>query len=107
MCLFSTAVVSQPDDVTACEGGQAVFTCVLNSTVGDNVQWYRLIEDTGTTEMVVSNGGDFAFISSVNNSVFTTSLNITNVRKSHTGYYWVRTSSSDVCNVSLTVVTSM
>ena len=104
---ISTTVISQPDDVTACEGGQAVFTCVLNSTVGDNVQWYRFIKDTGTIEMVVPNAGNFKMANHNNSRNLTTSLTITNTRKSHTGYYWVRTSSSVVCNVSLTVVTGM
>ena len=38
---------------------------------------------------------------------FDAALYITNARKSYTGYYWVRTPSSDVCNVSYTVATSM
>ena len=106
MCLFSTIVLSQPDDATVCEGRQAVFSCVLNSNVGNNTQWYRFINDT-STEMVVPSGGNFAFINTANNSAFNTSLTITSTTKSHTGYYWVRTSSSDICNASLTVVTSM
>ena len=40
-------------------------------------------------------------------NTLTSQLIITNASKSHTGYCWIRTPSSDVCNVSLTVTTSM
>ena len=122
-------MISQPDDVTICEGGKAVFTCVLNSNIrSDDVQWYRFIKDTSTTVMVVPNGGN-NFItyttvftknndngnatnngSTVNNGSTAlisnenetrSSLTITNATKSYTGYFWVGT--LNVCNASLTV----
>ena len=123
-CVYSTTVISQPDDVTICEGRGAVFTCVLNSNItSDDVQWYRFIKDTSTTEMVDPNGENIKFIthtnassSTVNNGSATpisngniirnTSLTITNAIKSYTGYFWVETPSINVCNVSLTVATS-
>ena len=53
---ISTAVISEPDDVTICEGEGAVFTCVLNSNIrSDDVQWYRFIKNTSTTVMVDPN----------------------------------------------------
>ena len=45
-------------------------------------------------------------VSNHTGNTINSSLTITNVRISHTGYYWVGTSSVNVCNVSLTVLTS-
>ena len=107
-CKFiSITVISEPDDVTVCEGeGEgAVFTCVLNSNIGD-IQWYRFIKDTGTTEMLDSDSKNIAVINNTGNTL-NSSLTITNAIKSYTGYYWVGISSLTVCNASLTVVTSM
>ena len=124
-------MISAPDDVTICEGEGAVFTCVLNSNIrSDDVQWYRFIKDTSTTVMVDPNGGNINFLirtiknevinstsnngtvnngSSVpmNNGNTSSSLTITNAIKSYTGYFWVGTSSLNVCNASLIVGTSM
>ena len=105
---ISTTVISQPDDVTICEGGGAVFTCVLNSNIrSDDVQWYRFIKDTSTTEMVDPNGENINFLTHTNGSTTNSSLTISNAIKSYTGYFWVGTSSLNVCNASLTVLASM
>ena len=98
-------MISEPDDdnVTICEGGRAVFTCVLNSNIGNDVQWYRYITDTGTTELVDEN----SIISTPTGNTLNSSLTITNAIKSHTGYYWAGTPSVNACNVSLTVLASM
>ena len=100
---FYATVISEPDDVTVCEGGSTTFTCVLqdNNISSNDVQWYRLLRDTGTSEMV-----DIMDVLNHTNNSLTTSLTITNTIKSYTGYYWVRLPSDDVCNVSLTVLTS-
>ena len=102
-------MISQPDDVTICEGRGAVFTCVLNSNIRSNdVQWYRFIKDTSTTEMVDPNGENINFLASTIGNITNSSLTITNAtRKSYTGYFWVGTPSLNVCNASLTVTTSM
>ena len=105
---YSVLVISQPDDVTICEGGGAVFTCVLNSNIrSDDVQWYRFIKDTSTTEMVDPNGENINFLTHTNGSITNSTLTITNAIKSYTGYFWVETSSLTFCNASLTVTTSM
>ena len=102
--LMSTTVISNPDDVTICKGREAVFICVLNGSISsDDVQWYRFIKDMGTTEVVYPNAEN-TDITTGNTS---SSLTITDAVKSHTGYYWVGTPSFNVCNVSLTVRTSM
>ena len=101
-------MISQPDNVTICEGGGAVFTCVLNSNIrSDDVQWYRFIKDTSTTEMVDPNGGNINLLTHTNGNTINSSLTITNAIKSDTGYFWVGTPSLNVCNASLTVGTSM
>ena len=111
ICLFYTIVIGKPDDVTVCEGKEAVFTCVLNTTSNkinrSDVQWYRLVKDTGITEMVDQQDSNIHFTTSTLNNTLTSQLTITTANKSHTGYYWVRTPSFNVCNASLTVLTSM
>ena len=109
-CLFQRIlhIVSGPDDVTVCEGREAVFTCVLNSNIrSDDVQWYRFIKNTSTTVMVDPNGENIYFITDTIGNTTNSSLIITNVIKSYTGYFWVGTPSLNVCNASLTVLTSM
>ena len=101
-------MINQPDNVTICEGRGAVFTCVLNSNISsDDVQWYRFINDTSTTEMVDPNGENINFLTHTNGSTTNSSLTITNAIRSYTGYFWVGTSSLNVCNASLTVTTCM
>ena len=101
-------MISEPDDVTVCEGEGAVFTCILNSNIrSDDVQWYRFIKDTSTTETVNPNGENINFLTRTNGSTINSSLNITNAIKSYTGYFWVGTPSLIICNASLTVTASM
>ena len=107
---ISTTVISQPNDVTVCEGKEAVFTCVLNTTgvIVHNgiVQWKKFIPDTNDAEKLDPQHSNISFTISDNN-IFTTNLTITNMIKSYAGYYWFRLPRNDVCNVSLTVGTSM
>ena len=106
LCI-STTVIGEPDDVTVCERKVTTFTCVLNGNLGDGIQWYKFIMDTGTTEMVEPDDDRSITISTHTGYTTNISLTITNALKSYTGYYWVRLPSDDnVCNVSLTVLTS-
>ena len=108
MFIFITIVISEPDDVTVCEGEGTVFSCVLNknSNINSNdVHWYRFRRSTGTTEMVHPSGEDVFFLTNTGNTL-TSNLTITNAMKSYTGYYWVILPFDNVCNVSLTVATS-
>ena len=96
-------VISEPDDVTVCEGRSTAFTCVLDSSISSNdVQWYRLIMDNSITEGV-NQSSNIHFTTSTINNALTSSLTITNATKSYSGYFWVGTPSVNVCNVSLTV----
>ena len=103
ICIYYT-VISKPDNAAICEGRSTTFTCVLDTNMSsDDVQWYRLMQDTSTTVMVDPQGSNIQFTTSTINNTLTSSLTITNAVKSYTGYYWVRLPSGDVCNVSLTV----
>ena len=85
-----------------------MFTCVLNSNIrSDEVQWYRFIRDTSTTKMVDLNETNINITTDTDENTTSSSLTITNVIKSYTGYFWVGTPSLNVCNASLTVLTSM
>ena len=106
--LISAAVISEPDDVTVCEGRSTTFTCVLNSSISSgDAQWYRMLKDTGTTGRVNTWRDDMLVVPLTINNSFTTTLHIFNARISYTGYYWVSSPVGDVCNVSFTVLTSM
>ena len=106
-----TTVISEPEDVTTCEGRRAVFTCVLNTTdsniTNNDVQWYRFIKSNSTTVMVDQHGESINFITHTTGNITNSTLTITNVRISHNGYFWVGTPSFNACNASLTVATSM
>ena len=102
----SASVINRSDDATVCEGRSTTFTCILNSSISsDDVQWYRLIEDTSITERV-NQSNNIHFTTSTINNALNSSLTITNAIKSYAGYYWVGLSSLNVCNASLTVKTS-
>ena len=97
-----STVISQPDDVTICEGEGAVFTCVLNSNIGSgDVQWYK------DRVMVDPNGENMNFFNHTIGGTINSSLTITDARRSYTGDFSVRTSSRTVCGASLTVLPSM
>ena len=84
-----------------------MFTCELNSNIqDDDVQWYGFMNDTGTTELMISAGDDITLLTHTGNTM-NSSLTITSAVKSHTGYYWVGTPFFNVCNASLIVTTSM
>ena len=108
---LSTIVISQPDVVITCEGKRAVFTCVMNTTdstiTHNGVQWYRFIKSNSTTVMVDQHGESINFITHTTGNTINSTLTITNATTSYNGYFWVGTPSSGVCNVSLTVGTSM
>ena len=103
---ISTTVISGPDDVTVCEGASPIiFICVLDSNISkDDAQWYILLPNTSISN---AQGDNMIVVPITDENSFTTRLFIFDATKSHTGYYWVRLPSDDVCNVSLTVLTSM
>ena len=108
---MSTVAVDEPDDVTVCEGGAAVYSCELNiantNITSDDVQWCTLINNTGTIEMINPNGTSINFTTKNSENALITTLTITNAKRPYTGHYWVKSPLNDICNVSLTVGTSM
>ena len=102
-------MISKPNDAIVCEGDRIVFACVLNKygNIGSNdVQWYRFINNTSTTETVIADGQNFRPFTYTGNTIRSW-LTISNANRSYTGYYWIGTPSLNVCNVSLNVGTSM
>ena len=107
VCYF-TIVIKEPNNVTVCEGKEAVFTCVLNKTSTNinrsDVQWCSLVKDTGITEMVYEYGQNIHYVTYPN---LTSTLTIRTARQSYAGYFWVKTPSDTVGNATLTVLSSM
>ena len=102
-----TTVISEPGDVTVCEGESTTFTCVLDKRgSGSNIHWYTAIMG-GMTKPDDQLGSSFTATNSTINNVLTTNLTITNAMKSYTGQYWVGTSLFSGCYVFLTATTSM
>ena len=104
------AGIYEPDDVITCKGGGVEFSCELNTinaNISNNdVQWYRSIKDTGAVEKITMNSS-ITVITNTSGNVLTTTLTIFDAERSYTGYYWVESPSDDICNVSVTVGTSM
>ena len=85
-----------------------MLTCVVNSNIrSDDVQWYRFIKDTSTIKTVDPSETNINITTDTIGNATNSSLSITNVIKSYTGYFWVGTRSLNVCNASLTVLTRM
>ena len=106
--IISTTVISEPD-VDVCEGKDVVLTCVLNA-ININIhsfQWFRFIKDTGNIKLVKSHSNNIVLSNKTEGSTLTSSLNISDVKGSHAGYFYVRSQSNTFCNTSLTVLTSM
>ena len=75
-----------------------------SSISSDDVQWYRLLTDTGTAcTVMVDPDNDHTTLFARTENALTSSLTITNARQ-YAGYYWIRLPTDDVCNVSLTVL---
>ena len=88
-----------------CKGEQkTTFICELDSSINSNkVRWYRLLKNTGTAGMVDLGDNHTTLFTRTENTL-TSSLIVTYARISYTGYYWIRLTTDDVCNVSLTVL---
>ena len=109
--LVLVIVISGPEDTVECQNKeQTVFTCVLDTTTNDithDVEWRRFITSTGTTEIIGRRREDIYFVTQTNGTNLISLLIFDDKSKSDNGYYWVNTGTSNVCNASLTVTTSM
>ena len=104
---FPAIVNIPPNDVTICEGKDAVLTCVLHKSISetDVVWYYGSMKSTSATEIVREDRSNVSF--TMNNNAVNSTLFINNATKSYTGFYWIKISSFNVCNASLVVLTSM
>ena len=84
-----------------------MFTCVLHKNISEtDVVWYRSMKSTNSTEIVGKDSKEnFSF--SIKNSTVNSTLLIYNATKPSNGFYWIKISFLNVCNASLTVLTSM
>ena len=100
-------VISQPDDVTICKGREAVFTCVLNLTNSNtrytDLEWYKFTR-ANNIEALDPYEEKINFLIHTTGNTISSSLNVANATNAVSGYFWVGTTSFNVCNVSLTVV---
>lgn len=82
-----------------------LLNCTLSGEIrSDDVQWYR----TTNTTKIVHLGSDrhddsISITISTKNNLTHATLLCRNVTKSIAGYYWIRLSSNNVCNTSVTV----
>jgi len=88
-----------------------LFTCVLNTTNTNirynDLYWYRFIKGTSTSEILDPYEDSINFLIYTTGTIINSSIIINNARQSYTGYYWMGTPFSNVCNVSLNVLTGM
>ena len=94
LCITVTVtVITQPDNATTCEGGTAVFTCVMdiqnvNISIED-IRWWRKREDNNMTIMLSPNLKRYNITNIFNEHILTSVLTITNVRLADLGPYWL------------------
>ena len=94
LLIYVVTVITQPDNITVCEGGTAVFTCEMDS-LNVNVslvdaKWWRTREDQNLVNFTINT---YALARlNVNNSIsqgaLTSALIITDVRSTDIGSYW-------------------
>ena len=87
-------MIDQPDDVTVCEGGTALFTCVMNITnvnisEGD-VKWWRarIDLDQSINVEIQESAGRYKVTNRINDQILNTTLMITDVISTLSGQYW-------------------
>ena len=88
----NVTVITQPDNITVCEGGTAVFTCVmdiLNVSINtEDINWWRIrIDHKGLTE-ITETVTRYTISNDINGHELTSALMITNVRLGDMGPYW-------------------
>ena len=87
-------VITQPDNTTVCEGGTAVFTCVmdiLNTGISiKDIRWWRIRTDQNAAAAMLTQHFDrYNITNSINGHKLTGVLVITNVKLLDMGPYWL------------------
>ena len=109
--VFLASITTQPRDFTACTGGVAVFTCVVERNgaiiTSDDVRWRRLRSGRSRFNTISRSGAIFNVITTISGDILTSTLTISDVRNRHNGLYHCVLPVSDVMsrNASLKVRT--
>ena len=98
-CLYTVAiavnvtVITQPDNTTVCEGGTAVFTCVVDIILNVNINtedisWWRIRTDHDSVILITETVTRYIISNDINEHRVTSVLTITNLRLADMGPYW-------------------
>ena len=90
LCLLHTATITaQPSDVTVCNGGAAVFTCVVDrngsNISNDDVMWQQIRMSGSISTLSTSlTGVPFNITTTISGDILTSTLTVTGVTDSNT-----------------------
>ena len=86
-------MIAHPDNSTVCNGGTAIFTCIidiLNVSINTrDIKWQRIREDHNTTVMISHGVRRFNVVNNISEGTLTSVVMITNVRSTDMGPYWL------------------
>ena len=107
-------MITQPENITVCEGGIAVFTCVVdfrNISMVDieNINWWRTrLDHNSPTDVIISpHTLGIDIMKNISGNRLTSVLMITGVKLSHVGPYWLGfTEDENLSNKAFLIVTS-
>ena len=90
----TVAVITQPDNTTACARGTAVFTCVVefqNVNIStEDIKWWRIrIDVVSNAPLFIRENIRFIVTSNISGGVLTSVLMITDLRTAFIGPYWL------------------
>ena len=97
-------MITQPDNTTVCEGGTAVFTCVmdiLNVNISiEDIRWWRKRDDNNMTRMLSSTVTRYNITNIISEHRLASVLMIINVRLADLGPYWLGLTAKEnrLCN---------
>ena len=107
-------MITQPENTTVCEGGIAVFTCVVdfrNISMVDieNINWWRtrLDYNSPTNVVIPRHARGIDIMNSISGNRLTSVLMITSVKLVHMGPYLLRFSQDENLSIkAFLIVTS-
>ena len=96
MCAyFTVTIITQPDNITACVGRTAVFTCVIGINNVHDIGWWRIrkdhINDQSATPITIPNNTQFfKIINHVIGDNLRSDLMFFNLKSTHMGPYFLK-----------------
>ena len=97
--LKTVTVITQPNNVTGCVGGTAMFTCKMESksvniniiSMEDITWWRRRMDDGSYTPQPIRTQGNnlFSITSNISGGILSSVLMVTDLRSAFIGPYWV------------------